>query len=156
MSTDGGVLLYGVKEDRNGRLTIRNPIELAGARERIAQIVETSVAEVPVIDIRPYPTDSDPSVGYLIVLVPQSPRAPHQVVVGSDLRFYGRGATGNRILTEHEIALLYERRQSWERDRDVLLDGSSKTHRSKPVTSSRFSTLSPVQSYPIRVFGTAP
>jgi hypothetical protein len=122
MATDGGVLLYGVKEDRNGALTIPNPIALAGARERVAQIVETSIAEVPVVDIRAYPTTHDPSVGYLLVIVPQSARAPHQVTVGSDLRFYGRGATGDRILGEHEIALLYQRRLSWERDRDALLD----------------------------------
>jgi hypothetical protein len=85
-------------------------------------LVETSIAAVTVVDIRAYPTAQNPSVGYLLVIVPQSARAPHQVIVRTDLRFYGRGATGNRILTEHEIALLYQRRLSWERDRDALLD----------------------------------
>jgi hypothetical protein len=121
MATAGGVLLYGVKEDRNKRLTEPRPFALAGAPERVAQIVETSIAEVPTIRTLPFPKAADPSIGFLVVVVPQSPRAPHQVTVGGDLRFYGRGATGNRILTEQEVALLYQRRLSWERDRDQLL-----------------------------------
>lgn len=58
----------------------------------------------------------------MVVAIPQSPRAPHQVTVGGDMRYYGRGATGNRILTEREVADLYARRQRWELDRDAHLD----------------------------------
>jgi hypothetical protein len=90
MTTDGGVLLYGVAEDEDKRATIPRPIELAGAAERVDQIVQTSIAEAPYIDVRPYPTEDDATVGYLLVIVPQSVRAPHQVTVNSDLRFYGR------------------------------------------------------------------
>lgn len=122
MSTDGGVLLYGVAEDEHERPTIPKPITLAGAPERVDQIVQTSIMEAPYIDVRGYPTDDDPSVGYLLVIVPQSARAPHQVTVGGDLRFYGRGATGKRRLTEGEIARLYRRRDEWEQDREMLLE----------------------------------
>lgn len=76
---------------------------------------------MPYIDVREYPCDDDPSKGYLLVLVPQSARAPHQVTVGGDLRFYGRGAKGNRRLTEGDVARLYQRRQEWQQNRDVLL-----------------------------------
>ena len=117
MSTDGGVLLYGVEEDRSGQPVTPTPIPLAGAKERVDQIVQTSIAEAPHIEIREYPTNADASVGYLLVVIPQSARAPHQVTVGGNLRFYGRGATGNRVLTEGEIARLYERRRAWEQDR---------------------------------------
>jgi hypothetical protein len=121
MSTDGGVLLYGVAEDEHRRPTIPQPIALAGAADRVDQIVSTSIAEVPYIDVRELPCSDDPSRGYLLVIVPQSARAPHQVTVGADLRFYGRGAKGNRILTEGEVARLYRRREEWEQDRDTLL-----------------------------------
>lgn len=121
MSTDGGVLLYGVAEDAHGRPTIPQPIALAGAADRVAQIVQTSISEVPFIEQRTFECSGDPSKGYLLVLVPQSARAPHQVIVGGDLRFYGRGDKGNRILTQGEVARLYERRQSWEQDREQLL-----------------------------------
>jgi hypothetical protein len=121
MATDGGVLLYGVGEDDHGQPTIPCPIPLGGAADRIGQVVATSIAEVPYIDVREYPTAEDPAVGYLVVIVPQSARAPHQVTVGGDLRFYGRGAKGNRRLTEGEVARLYERRQAWQVDREQVL-----------------------------------
>lgn len=121
MSTDGGVLLYGVAEDQHRQPTVPAPITLAGLPERVDQIVQTSVMEAPYIDVRTYPSEQDAGVGYLLVIVPQSARAPHQVTVGGDLRFYGRGATGNRLLTEGEIARLYRRREEWEQDREALL-----------------------------------
>jgi hypothetical protein len=122
MATDGGVLLYGVAEDEHGNPTVPEPITLKGAPERVSQIVSTSIAEVPFIDVRPYPLADDPAHGYLAVAVPQSSRAPHMVIVSGDNRFYGRGANGNRILNEGDVARLYERRQGWEIDRLQVLD----------------------------------
>src|SRR5215213_7687404 len=81
MSTDGGVLLYGIAEDENKRPTVLHPITLAGAADRIDQIVSNGLAEVPYIDVREYQCADDPSKGYLLVIVPPSPRAPHQVIV---------------------------------------------------------------------------
>src|SRR5215217_6509158 len=90
MSTAGGVLLYGVGEDQRERPTIPTPMPLAGAADRVSQIVANSISEVPLIDPREYPCEGDPSKGYLLVIVPASARAPHQVTVGGDLRYYGR------------------------------------------------------------------
>lgn len=121
MTTEGGSLLYGVGEDDNGRLTISNPIPLAGSAERISQIVATSIAEVPYMEVTELPLSADDPRGYLSVLVPQSARAPHQVIVGDDKRFYGRGAKGNRRLSEGEVARLYRRRMEWDQDLNELL-----------------------------------
>jgi hypothetical protein len=122
MSADGGTLLYGVGEDDNDRLTVPQPFELAGARERVDQIVRSTISEPPVIEVYTIPTDNDPSLGYLVVQLPASSRAPHMVTVGKEHRYYGRGATGNVLLTEGEVARLYERRQRWEVDRAAVLD----------------------------------
>src|SRR5215203_5500723 len=122
MSTEGGLLLYGVGEDEKHRLTRLKPIELSGASDRISQIVSNSIAEVPYTDIQIHPLASDPLKGYLTILVPQSSRAPHQVIVGDDKRYYGRNAKGNRRLAEGDIARLYQRRLEWEQDNDSLLD----------------------------------
>lgn len=122
MANDGGVLLYGVAEDDNGQPTVSSPIDLSGARERVDQIVRTCLSEPPEIAIHAFPTEEDPARGYLAVVVPASPRAPHMVTVGKDYRYYGRSATGNTPLTEGEVARLYERRQRWEVDREALLD----------------------------------
>jgi hypothetical protein len=122
MSADGGTLLYGVGEDENGRPTVPRPFDLAGARERVDQIVRTSISEPPAIEVYAVPTHDDPSVGYLVVHIPASPRAPHMVTVGKELRYYGRGATGNAPLSEGEVARLYERRRRWEIDREAILE----------------------------------
>lgn len=122
MTVDGGVLVYGLSEDEHRRPTIPKPIELTGARERIDLIVGSSILEVPEIEIIELPLDQEPSRGYVVVVVPASPRAPHQVAVRGDFRFYGRGATGNRILTQGEIDRLYDRRRRWQVDREEVLE----------------------------------
>jgi Putative DNA-binding domain len=121
MANNGGILLYGVGEDEHGRPTVPKPFKIAGARERVDQIVRTSISEPPVIEIHEIPTDGDPSLGYLVVVVPLSPRAPHMVTADGDNRYYGRGDTGNVRLSEAEIAGLYEQRQRWEIDRKDML-----------------------------------
>ena len=121
MGTDGGVLLYGVGEDENGNPTRPGPLALAGTADRVSQIVSTSIAEVPFIELREIPCADQESRGYLAVVVPQSARAPHMVIVNGDNRYYGRDAKGNRILTEGDVARLYERRQRWEIDREQVL-----------------------------------
>jgi hypothetical protein len=122
MTVDGGSIIYGLGEDKNERLTVLSPIDLAGAPERAAQIVETSISEPPFIRVTALRTDADPAKGYLLVVVPQSARAPHQIVTSGDMRYYGRGAKGNRILSETEIAALYARREHWEVSREHLLN----------------------------------
>ena len=122
IANDGGTLLYGVGENEDRRPTVPQPFRLAGGRERVDQIVRTSISEPPDIQVREIPTDDDPSLGYLVVAVPPSPRAPHMVTVGKEYRYYGRSDTGNVLLTEGEVARLYERRQRWEVDRDAMLD----------------------------------
>lgn len=82
MSTDGGCLLYGLGEDEEKRLAVEAPFRLADASDHVDQIAQTSIVEPPHIEFREYRTDADPSIGYLLVIVPQSARAPHQVISG--------------------------------------------------------------------------
>jgi hypothetical protein len=70
MASDGGTLLYGIGEDEHNRLTVPQPFELAGAAERVDQIVRTCISEPPDVQLRPIPTEADPAVGYLVVIVP--------------------------------------------------------------------------------------
>jgi hypothetical protein len=122
MTADGGVIILGVGEDKHGRLTRLEPIDTAGVAERIDQIVSSSISDTPHVEVRVLPTTADPARGYVAIVVPPSPLAPHQVTVGGDLRYYGRGATGNKKLTEAEVARLYERRRQWERSRAELIE----------------------------------
>jgi hypothetical protein len=122
MANNGGTLLYGVGEDEHGGPTVPKPFKLAGTRERADQIVRASISEPPGIEVYTIPTDDDPSVGYLVIVVPPSPRAPHMVTADGDNRYYGRGAAGNVRLSEGEVARLYEQRQRWRKDRIDLYD----------------------------------
>jgi hypothetical protein len=117
MSINGGTLLYGVGEDAHGRPTVPKPFKIVGVRERVDQIVQASISEPPIIEVYTIPTSDDPSLGYLVVVLPPSPRAPHMVTAEGDNRYYGRSATGNVRLSEAEIARLYEQRRQWEIDR---------------------------------------
>jgi len=123
LANDGGVLIFGVGEDpATKRPTVLAPFALEGQRERIAQIVGSGLDESPTISVHALARASDPDNGYIVVVAPPSPHAPHMVTVGGKHRFYGRTATGNKILTQGEVARLYERRQRWATDRDALLD----------------------------------
>lgn len=125
-NTSGGVLIYGLAEDGHGQLTIPNPIKLKGERERIDQIVRTCVDEVPFVKLTAIETQQDPSIGYLIVVVPPSERAPHMVIVKGESRYYGRAETGNYVLNQSEVARLYERRRVTEASILPLLDEAIK------------------------------
>lgn len=122
MTVDGGALLYGVGGQDGTRPNTPTPFDLAGAAERIDQVAQTAISEPPLIEIDSVSSTRLPGCGYLTVLIPASPRAPHMVVADGDSRYYGRGATGNRILTEGEVARLYARRERRDQDGEQLLD----------------------------------
>lgn len=122
LTVDGGLLVYGLDEDEHERPSIPTPIDLEGAAERIDQVVGALVDEPPYVEVEPLRLEDDPGKGYLVVIVPPSPRAPHQVAVKGDRRFYGRGDKGKRILSEGEVARLYQRRGHWEVNERELLD----------------------------------
>ena len=121
MTVDGGVVVWGVGEDEHGRPTVPAPFELKGQPERVDLIVRTSIAEVPFITLVALPLDDDTARGYLVAVVPPSGRAPHQVLSGGELRYYGRGDKTNRILNEGEVAQLYARRAAVEISAERLL-----------------------------------
>ncbi|HKB68721.1 MAG TPA: ATP-binding protein [Pyrinomonadaceae bacterium] len=121
-NTAGGVLLYGLDEDAGGRPTVLTPITLDGQRERLEQIIRTSIDEVPTFSVSTIPTKTDSSKGYLVLLVPPSERAPHMVVVKGEQRFYGRAETSNYVLSQAEVARLYERRRTVGSDILPLLE----------------------------------
>jgi hypothetical protein len=159
MSTEGGVLLYGVAEDEHRRPTILDPIDLAGARLRVDQVVSSGISEPPDIHMRELPSDAGPGKGYLVVHVPQSPRAPHQVTAGQKMRFYGRTSTGNRPLSQAEVETLYRRREDWRLSAAERLE---RALAARPVVRSWGSLLVTVSAVTVdegritRAFGSLP
>ena len=121
MSIDGGVIIFGIDEDQHKRLTIPSAVPLKGLADSINQIATTCIAEVPVIRTFAYEDPSDPSVGYLVVFVAPSPRAPHMVIKSQHNRFYCRRDTISVPMSEGDVARLYERRSQTRLDLDKWL-----------------------------------
>ena len=109
-AVDGGTILIGLDETApNGNPL--HPIELRGLAERVEQISHTRVHPPLLIDCTPVPAGDHAAVGtgYLIVHIPASPLAPHQV----DGVYYGRGDKTNRRLGDPEVERLFQRRAAW-------------------------------------------
>lgn len=109
-AVDGGTILIGLDEAAPDGDPL-HPVELSGLAERREQIAHTRVHPPLLVDCTPVPASepSPPGTGYLIVHVPASPTAPHQV----DGIYYGRGDKTNRRLSDPEVERLFQRRASW-------------------------------------------
>lgn len=103
LAVDGGVLIYGV--DEGG--TSLSPFELKGFRERVDQVARSLIEEPLPILIKEFPCEANPRHGYAVVIIPESPAAPHMV----DGRYRGRGDTTNIVLSDAEVLRLHDRRQ---------------------------------------------
>jgi hypothetical protein len=120
MTTDGGTIVYGVAEDKTAGTFTPTPIPLDGAVERITNAVRSGVGGW--VDFEAFTLATSDRFGFVVVAVPMSPGAPHQVIVKNEGRFYGRAPGGNTILGQGDIDRLYERRRRWEEDRAQALD----------------------------------
>ncbi len=105
MSTEGGIIIYGIDEDRQRDVLC----DAAGAKDWISDVVTGELREPPYFDVKLLPLPTDAEHGFAVVDVPASPRAPHMVEVKGEYRYYGRVPGGNTILTESQVAALYER-----------------------------------------------
>lgn len=118
MTTDGGVIIYGVAEDKTAGTFSPKPFDLMGQRERIVSIVESRVGGSPYIETFALDDPDTPGFGYIVVHVPASPTAPHLV---EDSGFWGRTDQGNRRLTQGDVDRLYQRRESWQTSSTQLI-----------------------------------
>lgn len=106
-SVDGGILYVGVCEGAPGQLPSLHPVQLAGLKERVDQVAR-SVPRPP-IQVRTLEVPSEvEGSGFLVVIIPPSPEAPH-MVNGS---YWGRSDTTNYVLLDAEVVRLHERRSA--------------------------------------------
>lgn len=107
MALNGGVLVYGVEEDKTTGIAVGiAPVPLKQVEERLRQIAGSGVA--PPIDfdvklIREKPSDPN---GVVVVVVPASPLAPHQ----ANHRYPSRRGTTTDYLEERDVERLYQQR----------------------------------------------
>lgn len=114
----GGVIIFGIGEDEMERPTLLTPFPLGGVVEKIANIARTSLA--PPVPLEFIELQRETNDGYVVVVIPESPTAPHQVKIDQDNRYYGRLGKVNIRLEEGEISALHQRRRRWEINLDSI------------------------------------
>lgn len=101
-NTEGGMILYGVDEDDEGRADELNPIDLEDAAERVNLVAQSSIdGRVELEDT--HSIVEEDGKGYLVVVVPESDRAPHFVRYVA----WGRTTKGNTRLGRRQIGELF-------------------------------------------------
>lgn len=106
MTLEGGVIAYGIDEQKTIVAMALTPLPLTGTRERIQQIVNTAIHPPPAVEITLIPSAEGATEGTVIVEVPPSPLSPHM----ANDRYPARAGTVTRYLSEVEVARLYEQR----------------------------------------------
>lgn len=107
MTSNGGVLLYGVDEDsETGEATSIPRVAVGGAPEKLQAMVGSNSSPVPFMEIIIVKENAGDAEGVLVVAVPPSTQAPHMVARRYPVR---RGVT-TEYLDEREVSRLYSRR----------------------------------------------
>lgn len=101
-NTEGGMILYGVEEDDDGRADELNPIDLKDAAERVNLVADSTIDERVELEDTHSIVEAD-GEGYLVVVVPESERAPHFVRYVA----WGRTTKGNTRLGRRQIGELF-------------------------------------------------
>lgn len=128
LAVSGGLLVIGIRDER-GRAGDVVGTPLQGLIDRIDQVSRDNIH--PPLVVRPIavPDPARPGEGCLLVVVDASSEAPHM----ADHHYWGRGATGKRVLTDIEvrntIALNSRRHTDTQAELDQLVD-------SNPLNSS--------------------
>lgn len=112
----GGALIVGIKDDNSKAGEVRG-VELAGLRDRVAQVARTRID--PPLLVRPEELQDParPGYGCLLVIVPPSAQAPHMV----DHMYWGRADRGKTKLSDQQVQDLRDLRRAQEADMPVLL-----------------------------------
>jgi len=102
----GGTVVVGVAENTSAVFVVE-PIEIAGQPERVEQIAQTLVDPPITVSTRVLLDPTDPSSGLLVIEIPPSSNAPHQV----DGRYYERGDKQSRPMTDSSVERLMAARR---------------------------------------------
>jgi hypothetical protein len=125
MSVQGGYLVYGVEEDNEAQTyTTVGTRWPSGIRETIVGVAQDRISPPLYVEVTPLPNPhagvgevDSPGGGLLVVYVPPSADAPHQV----EGTYYGRTDTGKTTLDDRRVeALMQQRRQFGQRVNDAL------------------------------------
>jgi hypothetical protein len=122
-NTAGGVIVIGIEEDEHACASGLRQVPIGDAiKAQMTQIVGNGVSPVPEFNIFLVPGQSESAMGYIVVFVERSLRAPHGVSVNEGWRYPRRNGSTTRYLSEPEVANAYRDRMLGLAERRDLLD----------------------------------
>lgn len=99
-NSDGGVIVYGVKEEKNKANQI-TPVDGNKCNtDRLTQIINTARPTIEKIEIFPIRIGGDISNSIYVVKIPRSLRAPH---MSKDHKYYKRHNCISTVMEEYEV-----------------------------------------------------
>lgn len=105
-NTEGGVIVYGIGQDKLGRAAELHPFAVSGAAERVTLVAQNWLDEPLTLgSVHSVPSEHGENLGFLVVEVPRSDRAPHFCQGAA----WGRTARGNAPLTRRRVGELFAR-----------------------------------------------
>jgi Putative DNA-binding domain len=117
-AVDGGVLIIGVDDNDKTKPPQLTPVDLGGLAERLDQIAHSLIDEPLHVRTQTIDAPGQPDKGYILVIVPPSPSAPHMV----DGKYYGRGDTTKHALSDAEVQRLHQLALRRQHDVEDLLE----------------------------------
>jgi hypothetical protein len=118
----GGLIIIGIR-DENDVAVEPTPVELVDGEEaRIRQTAAGNIAHHISFEIRVVPSESHPTRGYYLLIVPPSTLRPHAVRQDHNLRFPRRDGTTKRWLSEPEVADTYRDRYGLATDQAARVE----------------------------------
>ena len=117
-AVNGGKILFGISQSVSSGPTSLNPFSTAGLPERLDQIARGGAIDPPLrircVDIA---SDHQPGLGYLLVVIPPSPDAPHMV----DGRYRYRSDRTNAVMSDAEVRRVADLRARRKADVAAIL-----------------------------------
>jgi len=105
-NTEGGVIVYGIEQDKMGRAKGLRAFAVSGAGERVTLVAQNWLDEPLTLgSVHCIASEDGESLGFLVVEVPRSDRVPHFCRGAA----WGRTAKGNAPLTRRRIGELFAR-----------------------------------------------
>lgn len=118
MAVNGGLICVGIAEERGtgGKVLVPTPLPLVGLRERVSEVGLSRIDPPLTVGTRELGCD-DAGSGYLLIVVPPSPDAPHMV----DNKYRSRGDTTNYVMGDAEVRRVQAQRRQSRTDARVEL-----------------------------------
>lgn len=112
-NTEGGSIIYGVEEDDDGRAKALHPFEVGKSADRVTLVAGSAIDEPLLLsNVYAIADERKPELGYLVVTVPKSDRAPHLI----DGKAWGRTAKTGVGLSRRHLGELFARSPSFAQE----------------------------------------